>query len=46
MGAMQLTATGQLEFPFAFPASGRYTIWVQFRQGGAVRTAAFAVTAG
>jgi hypothetical protein len=44
MAAMQLTTTGRLEFPFSFPRSGRYTIWVQFRKDGAVRTAAFVVT--
>ena len=39
--ASHLTADGHLEFPFAFPKAGRYIVWVQFRRGGAVETAAF-----
>lgn len=42
--SMQLTADGLLEFPFAFPKAGNYTIWVQFKRGGTVQTAAFALT--
>jgi hypothetical protein len=41
-----LTAEGGLEFPFAFPREGDYAVWVQFRHGGAVRTAAFAIRVG
>jgi hypothetical protein len=37
----QPLAAGQLEFPFAFPSPGTYAVWVQFRYGGGVRTAAF-----
>ncbi|MEP7347480.1 MAG: hypothetical protein ABI877_19585, partial [Gemmatimonadaceae bacterium] len=43
--SMQLTADGHLEFPFAFPKAGEYTVWVQFRRANAIQTAAFAVTA-
>ncbi len=35
---------GTLGFPFAFPKPGRYRVWVQVKQGGAVRTAAFDTT--
>ena len=34
---------GVLEFPWAFPKPGHYRVWVQFRRGGAVRSAAFDV---
>lgn len=43
MPGNQPIAPGQLEFPFAFPAPGAYAVWVQFRYGGVVRTAAFAL---
>ncbi|HEY2849136.1 MAG TPA: hypothetical protein VGI97_04610 [Gemmatimonadaceae bacterium] len=51
MGAMPMPmgdAPGTLEFPWAFPKAGSYRVWVQFRHGGAVRSAAFDVnvTAG
>ena len=35
---------GVLEFPFAFPREGDYTIWVQFKRDGLVQTAAFRTT--
>ncbi|MGZ8375740.1 MAG: hypothetical protein ACXW61_10120 [Gemmatirosa sp.] len=39
-----LAFPGTLGFPFAFPEPGRYRVWVQVKQGGAVRTAAFDTT--
>ncbi len=35
---------GEFMFPWAFPKAGRYRVWVQFRRGGAVRSAAFDVS--
>ncbi|MDH3733086.1 MAG: hypothetical protein OEU54_06105 [Gemmatimonadota bacterium] len=35
---------GVVEFPFAFPRDGDYTIWVQVKRGGLVQTAAFETT--
>jgi hypothetical protein len=46
--AMPMTATnlpGVFEFPWAFPKPGHYRVWVQFRRGGAIRSAAFDVDA-
>jgi hypothetical protein len=31
----------ELRFPYSFPNPGDYTIWVQFRSGGGIHTAAF-----
>jgi hypothetical protein len=42
MAHVPMMTPGQLEFPFAFPSPGAYAIWVQFRLGGVVRTAACA----
>ena len=43
MPAMSAEMPGVLEFPWAFPKPGRYRVWVQFRRGGAVHSAAFDV---
>lgn len=37
---------GVVKFPFAFPAGGRYRVWVQVRMDGAVQTAAFDTRVG
>ncbi len=39
--AMASELPGEFTFPWAFPKAGRYRVWVQFRRGGAVRSAAF-----
>ncbi|MGH7656385.1 MAG: hypothetical protein ACREN6_17180 [Gemmatimonadaceae bacterium] len=47
LGAMPMTMgdlPGTLEFPWAFPKAGLYRVWVQFRRGGPVHSAAFDVT--
>jgi hypothetical protein len=46
MPAMGGPMPGVFEFPWAFPQAGRYRVWVQFRRGGAVRSAAFDVAVG
>ena len=32
---------GSVEVPYAFPAAGRYRMWVQFKRAGEIKTAAF-----
>jgi len=46
MAPMAGTMPGRFEFPWAFPAAGRYRVWVQFRRAGGVRSAAFDVEVG
>ena len=38
------TESGAIDVPYAFPAAGKYRLWVQFKRGGAVQTAAFDLT--
>jgi hypothetical protein len=33
-----------LHFPYAFPAPGRYAIWVQLKRGGRILTGSFQAT--
>lgn len=48
MPAMTGDMPGVLDFPWAFPKPGHYRVWVQFKRGGVVKSAAFdvEVTAG
>ena len=32
---------GRVDVPYAFPAAGRYRMWVQFKRSGEIKTAAF-----
>jgi hypothetical protein len=41
MPTMANAMPGSFEFPWAFPKTGHYRLWVQFKHGGAVRSAAF-----
>ena len=42
-GAHTAALEGRVEVPYAFPAAGRYRMWVQIKRAGQVRTAAFDV---
>lgn len=44
MPTMSGEMPGTFEFPWAFPKGGTYRVWVQFRVGGGIRSAAFDVT--
>jgi hypothetical protein len=44
--AARSAAGGPIEFPYAFPAPGRYRIWVQVRHQARVHTGAFDVEVG
>jgi len=43
MPAMESKMPGTFEFPWAFPKAGKYRVWVQFREAGTIRSAAFDV---
>jgi hypothetical protein len=36
-----MTLPGTFEFPYAFPDTGAYRVWVQVRRGDKIETAAF-----
>jgi hypothetical protein len=38
-----MTLPGTFEFPYAFPDSGAYRIWVQVKHHGKIETATFRV---
>jgi hypothetical protein len=44
--AAELGRSGQVGFPWVFPQSGRYFVWIQVRTSGRIRTAPFEVTVG
>ena len=43
MPVLPIPAGGTISFPYAFPAPGKYHMWVQVKHGGRVLTGAFAL---
>jgi hypothetical protein len=43
MPPMREAMAGVFSFPYAFPAAGKYRVWVQFRRGAVIHTGAFDV---
>ena len=44
MAHLKTTVSDSLYFPYAFPAPGNYTVWVQIKRSGRILTCAFRVT--
>jgi hypothetical protein len=44
VGHVPARESSAIDVPYAFPAAGKYRVWVQYRRGGSVHTAAFDLT--